>query len=38
MIAILLGMQTGYTKYCFSLCEWDSRARDKHYKEKDWLS
>jgi len=27
-IAILLGFQPGYTKYCcFFLCEWDSRAR-----------
>jgi len=36
VIAILLGMQTGYTKYCCFLCEWDSRARSQHYLEQDW--
>jgi hypothetical protein len=25
VIALLLGVQLGYTKYCCSLCEWDSR-------------
>jgi len=30
VIAILLGMQQGYTKYCCFLCEWDSRARSLH--------
>ena len=34
--AILLGLQTGYTKYCCFLCYWDSRARDKHYTVKVW--
>jgi len=24
-VALLLGMQLGYTKYCCYLCEWDSR-------------
>jgi len=36
VVGILLGMQSGYTKYCCFLCEWDSRARDKHYKQKVW--
>ena len=36
VIAILLGLQKGYTKFCCFLCEWDSRARDLHYKKKDW--
>lgn len=36
VIAILLGMQLGYTKYCCFLCEWDSRARSSHYNRKDW--
>jgi hypothetical protein len=27
VIAILLGRQLGYTKYCCFLCEWDSRDR-----------
>jgi len=29
-------MQSGYAKVCCFLCEWDSRAIDKHYKIKDW--
>ena len=36
MIAILLGLLTGYTKYCCFLCYWDSLARDKHYTVKVW--
>ncbi|GBN85247.1 hypothetical protein AVEN_166061-1 [Araneus ventricosus] len=34
--ALLTGLQTGYTKYCYFLCEWDSRARDKHYIVRKW--
>jgi hypothetical protein len=34
---LLLGMQSAYTNLCCFLCEWDSRAKDKHYKIKDWL-
>ena len=30
VIAILLELQTGFTKYC-CFCYWDSRTRDKHY-------
>jgi hypothetical protein len=36
VIAILMGMQTGYTKFCCFLCEWDSRNRDEHYMRKVW--
>lgn len=36
VIALLLGMQLGYTKYCCFICEWDSRARDRHYIQKEW--
>jgi hypothetical protein len=36
VIGILLGIQSGYTKYCCFLCEWDSRARTIHYKTKIW--
>lgn len=36
VIAILLGMQAGFTKYMCPLCLWDSRARDQHYKKKVW--
>jgi len=38
VIALLLGMQLGYTKYCCFLCEWDSRARQSHYVVKNWPS
>ena len=36
VIGLLLGMQPGYTKYCYFICEWDSRARLSHYIQKDW--
>jgi hypothetical protein len=36
VIAILLGLQQGYTKFCCFLCLWDSRARARHYRQKDW--
>ena len=35
-MALLRGLQLGYTKYCCFLCLWDSRARNKHYIEKTW--
>jgi len=35
-LKLLLGMQSGYTTFCRFLCEWDSRAKDKRYKIKDW--
>lgn len=36
VIALLLGLQLGYTKFCCFLCEWDSRDRKNHYKKKTW--
>jgi len=30
VVALLLGMQFGYTKYCCFLCEWDSRDKKNH--------
>ena len=36
VLAVLLGLQGGYTKYCCFLCEWDSRARESHYFTKVW--
>jgi len=36
LIALLLGIQQGFTKYCCFICEWDSRARSLHYSRKDW--
>lgn len=36
VVALLLGMQSGYTKHMCFLCLWNSRARDQHYKVKKW--
>ena len=36
VIALLLGLQQGFTKYSCFFCEWDSRARSLHYSRKDW--
>ena len=36
VIAFLLGLQAGYTKYSFLLYELDSRARDNHCSRKHW--
>lgn len=36
VVGMLCGMQGGYTKYCCFLCLWDSRAREHHYRRKDW--
>jgi hypothetical protein len=36
VIGILLGLKSGYTKYCCFLCEWDSRARTIHHETKIW--
>lgn len=36
VVALLLGLQTGYTKYCCFLCEWDSRAKAEHYVRQTW--
>ena len=38
VIGLLMGMQTGFTKYCCFLCLWDSQAVSQHYKQKDWGS
>ena len=35
-VALLTGMQTYFIKYCYYLCEWDSRAKDKHYIIRNW--
>jgi len=34
VIALLLGLKQGFTKYCCFICEWDSRARSLHYQER----
>ena len=36
VIAIVLGLQSGNTKFPCFLCEWDSRERAQHYKKKKW--
>jgi len=36
VMALLLGMQFGYTKFCCFLCEWDSRDKKNHYLSKLW--
>ena len=36
MVNFLLGQQGGYTKYPCFLCLWDSRAKDRHYIQKEW--
>lgn len=36
VIGLLLGLQDGFTKYCYFLYLWDSRETSKHYLVKDW--
>ena len=36
VVALVMGLQLGYTKYGCFLCEWNSRAKDLHYIKKDW--
>lgn len=36
IICMLLGQQHGYTKFPCYICEWDSRARDKHWTQRQW--
>ena len=36
MVNFLFGQQGGYTKYSCFLCLWDSRAKDKHWTQKNW--
>jgi len=33
---MLTGLQSGYTKFCCFLYQWDSRARTEHYVRKHW--
>ncbi|GBP60895.1 hypothetical protein EVAR_48699_1 [Eumeta japonica] len=35
---LLLGQQSGFTKYPCYLCLWDSRDRKNHYVKKEWPS
>ena len=36
VIALLLGLQLGYTKCTCFLCEWDSRDKAHHYVKRIW--
>jgi len=36
VIALLLGLQLGYTKFPCFLCEWDSRDQAHHYVKRTW--
>jgi len=36
VIALFLGLQLGYTKFPFFLCEWDSRDKAHHYVKRIW--
>lgn len=38
VLCMLLGQQGGYTKFPCFICEWDSRAREKHWTQKEWPS
>lgn len=36
VVAMLTGLQQGYTKFMCFLCKWDSRARKQHYVRENW--
>ena len=36
MQGVLLGLQSGYTKYSCFLCLWNSRADGEHYEKMHW--
>lgn len=36
MVNFLLDQQNGYTKFPWFLCMWGSRAKEEHWKRKDW--
>ena len=36
VIGMILRMQPGHTEYSCFICEWDSRARQYNYIQKDW--
>lgn len=36
VVCMLLGQQKGFTKFPCFICEWDSRARDRHWSTKHW--
>lgn len=36
IVAIISGLQQGYTKFMCFLCKWDSRDSGQHYHKKHW--
>jgi hypothetical protein len=36
VVALLLGLQLGYTKYMCFMCLWNSRDDANHYRQKQW--
>ena len=36
MVGFLLGLQGEYTKFPCFICLWDSRAREQHWRRKEW--
>ena len=36
MVNFLLGQQSGYIKYPYFLCLWDSRAKERHWLQREW--
>ena len=38
VIAMLIGLQPGYTKFCCFLWFWDSRVITEHYARKHWAA
>ena len=36
MLGVFLGLQSGYTKYFYFLCLWNSRADGEHYEKIHW--
>ncbi|CAH1110019.1 unnamed protein product [Psylliodes chrysocephalus] len=36
MVNILLGQQSGYTKFPCFICLWDSRAKQEHWVRRNW--
>jgi hypothetical protein len=37
VIALLMGLQKGYTKFCYCLCEWASHDKSVHCRKQNWL-
>ena len=36
MVNFLLGQQSGYTNFPYSLCQWDSKDDINHWQRKEW--